>query len=872
MLWVTLTITQTSNAQTSARWYFGLMLGLDFSSSPPTVLKGGNTAGVGFNVEASTSVTDNAGNLLFMTAANKIYNGNLVDQGIALSTTTDAAQGHLVVPRPGAANQYYLFTVDATDNACGGIADFGSVRGGRYRIITTTGAGNITVGAENTIAGAGTIAECQLAIPHQNGNDYWWLCHERGTATIRVYLVTNAGVSLDGTFTGGTSFGACTYTSVMKVNSCYNKFALTAGGEISLFNFDYTNGDITLGGTVTENFAYGLEFSPNDSYLFVSTGTSSGETQQVIRFNVGATLTARTLLGATYGSTGKSGHLQLGPDGVIYVAQMSSYSAANYNHYIGAITSPNTGGTFNNQYIAINDAGPNQQAVTMGLPTILREFITEAAPNIDDADLTLSGGNFVFCPNVPYNFAYSFGGSAASVTWNFGDGTGNFSSLSPISHTFTTSGSRTITLTVVDNCGRSKVTTRNAVVQDYPASGDIICGSNQITLDGSGANAANYMWFEAATGGPLLAVGDNQVLPYNPISTAPTSVWVQDFTTSSSLGTLGPATIAHNEGTANTLTRIQTLQNNVFIQSVNLTRHNPGCGCTAGTVTIMLKQGVTTLASSTYSIPATSCGSTQTFHLGFTMPTIGNYSLELSSAGACVPYFGATMYGAFSPVTLAGVATNQGSLTAGNSGPFHNIVLRTSPVSCAARTRIDRNCVLPVSLLYVEGNVMASGYNQLQWATASEENNSHFLVQYASSDLAFTTIAQVKGHGTTSVTTRYEWEDATLRQGISYYRLIQVDEDQTEHAADLVRLDNSENHTAPLLVPNPFSGYSTILLKKNHGSRIEVQDVFGRILQVHVMSAEQQSLPWGADLPSGTYFIKGEYLSKEPWLLRAVKD
>ncbi|HAR20513.1 MAG TPA: hypothetical protein DCR46_07615, partial [Cytophagales bacterium] len=82
-------------------WVLGSNVKLDFNTFPPTFspLKFGNakTPNIAYNVESSTAVSDAAGQLLFYTTGQYLYNGwtdAIVDS--TLATSLDASQGNVV--------------------------------------------------------------------------------------------------------------------------------------------------------------------------------------------------------------------------------------------------------------------------------------------------------------------------------------------------------------------------------------------------------------------------------------------------------------------------------------------------------------------------------------------------------------------------------------------------------------------------------------------------------------------------------------------------------------------------------------------------------------------------------------------------------
>lgn len=69
----------------------------------------------------------------------------------------------------------------------------------------------------------------------------------------------------------------------------------------------------------------------------------------------------------------------------------------------------------------------------------------------------------------------------------------------------------------------------------------------------------------------------------------------------------------------------------------------------------------------------------------------------------------------------------------------------------------------------------------LMWSTASESDNSHFLILRSLDNGAnWDEVGRVKGNGTTKIQHQYIWAEEQQISGPTYYRLIQVDLDGKE--------------------------------------------------------------------------------------------
>jgi hypothetical protein len=103
------------------------------------------------------------------------------------------------------------------------------------------------------------------------------------------------------------------------------------------------------------------------------------------------------------------------------------------------------------------------------------------------------------------------------------------------------------------------------------------------------------------------------------------------------------------------------------------------------------------------------------------------------------------------------------------------------------------NLALNVKLYDFQG-VSKNGVNYLNWITASEVNNSHFVVERTIDGYNWETIATISGAGNSSEMLSYNYADKDCEQGISYYRLKQIDYDGKTEVFDPISVDNSSSN------------------------------------------------------------------------------
>ncbi|WP_167856890.1 DUF6923 family protein [Hymenobacter aquaticus] len=138
------------------------------------------------------------------------------------------------------------------------------------------------------------------------------------------------------------------------------------------------------------------------------------------------------------------------------------------------------------------------------------------------------------------------------------------------------------------------------------------------------------------------------------------------------------------------------------------------------------------------------------------------------------------------PATVNGLAV-------GNTSEFSGVIT------------VVNNAPLPVELTSFEAK--AVGLNaRLTWATASEKNNDHFVVERAYGEQAFTPIATVQGAGTSTQAHSYSFVDAGVGSknlGTVYYRLKQIDTDGTVNQGPVRTVLFETVKAEPSVFPNP---------------------------------------------------------------------
>jgi hypothetical protein len=97
------------------------------------------------------------------------------------------------------------------------------------------------------------------------------------------------------------------------------------------------------------------------------------------------------------------------------------------------------------------------------------------------------------------------------------------------------------------------------------------------------------------------------------------------------------------------------------------------------------------------------------------------------------------------------------------------------------------NVGLPVELVTFSG-IQQDELVVLEWNTEAEVNNNYFVLQRSTDGKLFTDIAYVQGNGTSAHANHYSFNDSVAANGTNYYRLLQVDYNQS--SPEVILLEN----------------------------------------------------------------------------------
>lgn len=480
-------------------WYFR-GTSIDFTSGSPVI---GTSPISNTSLEATSTISDANGNLLFYSDGLSVWNRNgvVMPNGSGLMCHPSSTQCVLITPYPGNPNLYYIFTTGAIENSYAG--------GLRYSVVDMTlnaGLGDVT--ATKNVLLMASLGEKITATWHSNGTDIWLGTHSTSGNTFYAFHITptgiittpvtsNIGIACDmglGVMRfshDGTHMAAISLTNAPPRYVVYANFNATTGVYFNPMN-------LALSSSTWEQ-PYSLEFSMDNSKLYSSLVNFGQVYQWDLTAGSETAINATIIAVDTYSSLPNFGHLVMAPTGIIYVA------GATYGT-LDAITSPNSAGTACN-YVA--GALTINTSSGWALPNMMPGINRSAIP-------TISGPSAICSGNQPATYTLANTSPSGTASWShYGPGTLQSSSnTGAVLQSGTTTGSDTLIVTYYGTCG---VSTDTMIVQTVAApnislgNDTALCG-NLFLFPGSGFSS--YLWQNGSTANAFTV-------------TAPGTYWVQ---------------------------------------------------------------------------------------------------------------------------------------------------------------------------------------------------------------------------------------------------------------------------------------------------------------------------------------------------------
>ncbi len=357
-------------AQYENVWVFGNNVGLDFNSGSPVPIA---TGIVGYG-EASASVCNAQGKLLFYTEGSEVWNRNhrRMPNGINLTginsqtyITSSTSQGALIVPMLDSPDKYYIFSLTAQEQ----VSNMGRLYYSVVDMSLNDGLGDIIPGRKGIFLSDGN-GEKLTAVVGDRCNIWVLVCTRQGS--FKSFEITTSGVNSTPVLS---NMGIIpSIVGRIMFSSDGRKVAMSQYGAFPgffLFDFDLYTGIVSNVVKLDTTYSYyGVAFSPDNTKLYGS--YEDFPSSAICQFDLAQSNPATTKV--RLGNVGFT-DLKLAPDKKIY------FNSRNFaDGVVGSINFPNRPGV-SCQYNSDVLLFPNSRSIS-GFPNVIPVLRRDTASSV----------------------------------------------------------------------------------------------------------------------------------------------------------------------------------------------------------------------------------------------------------------------------------------------------------------------------------------------------------------------------------------------------------------------------------------------------------------------------------------------------------
>lgn len=500
----------SQSSKVNNNWYFnaGNAFGVTFNpSNSPSALSNSQASFFG----TSASVSDQNGNPLFYMNGNRVISGSHNFIGNLVAGSAGEA---IIVPNPQNQDQYYVFYASL-------VIDPNIGDGYNYAIINAPDGNNVSIVSDNNFLrdengsffNSFDDSAKRIAAYYDQNLDTIWVMVLSINKILTYQLDSTNGLNINPIQVSTSLFSTFNplTNGSMKVSPDGTKIALTlrfegatSGSDAILVDFDSSTGVVSNPASIFITHAEDIEFSPDSNTLYLRASflqaTRSGQQNRSF-FNSNALYSYPISTTKSFGNTPTVisstpvvgfGNLQLGPDDKIY---FNNFSSTNSNVYLGVIDNPNdfpANLSINHQSLLLGTTSLSLQADLPDRVIDLNQeipFITTWTVPPGDTSITI--------PTFP--------GETYSYIVDWGDGSIPTSETGDATHTYTTAGTYTVT---ISGLFPRIYFNNNYVKPDYPKITEINeWGSNQwSSMEYAFAGCANLTFIDPSSEPDLSAV------------------------------------------------------------------------------------------------------------------------------------------------------------------------------------------------------------------------------------------------------------------------------------------------------------------------------------------------------------------------------
>ena len=173
-------------------------------------------------------------------------------------------------------------------------------------------------------------------------------------------------------------------------------------------------------------------------------------------------------------------------------------------------------------------------------------------------------------------------------------------------------------------------------------------------------------------------------------------------------------------------------------------------------------------------------------------------------------------------------------------------------------TGVVSNIVLGVDFADLKAETKTNNDVILTWATLTEQNNSHFVVERSMGEkTVFEAIGEIKGTGNSNSKKVYIFTDNTSKNNdfTAQYRIKQVDNDGKESFSKILSATAVGLKNTATVFPTLLQRGQNIQIEKKGSFLVQIFDVTGGLITT-LQNQENSTQMSSENLAKGTYFLK----------------
>jgi hypothetical protein len=147
----------------------------------------------------------------------------------------------------------------------------------------------------------------------------------------------------------------------------------------------------------------------------------------------------------------------------------------------------------------------------------------------------------------------------------------------------------------------------------------------------------------------------------------------------------------------------------------------------------------------------------------------------------------------------------------------------------------------------------------LEWKTNFEENFDHFLLERSTDGISFEPVTRINGKGEKNlIVNHYDYLDADAHGGRYYYRLKQIDLDESFEYSKIITVITGDHGESFTLFPNPVvdNKFTVKISSESAHAQLILYDQYGKIYLTTDLAQGEQEIFIGNSLSNGVYFVK----------------